>query len=363
MHPLMMAALISGGVNALQGKRGSDLLKSTVRDTAIAAAKAANAAKGGLEPNKEELAIKKARVTFANQNLRLDQQIETKAARMLEIKKQEEALILRGRLMAGEITQEQFDQEQTLQSISKLLELQPELYEKIKKKLEEAATPLGKFKDGVRKIFEEAMNLNEALATAGVQAVQQFGDAFADFVATGKANFADLTRSILQDLSRIFARAALFKAFSFIPGVGSFLGLGGGGGGGGASSTSFAGVPNNILDSVLAANAKGNIYAKNKIVPFAYGGIVNKPTLFPMANGAGLMGEAGPEAIMPLRRGSDGRLGVEVSGGVGNVVVNVDASGSRVQGDQPNAKALGSAIGAAVQAELIKQKRPGGLLS
>ena len=333
------------------------------RDTAIAAAKAANAAKGGLEPNKEELAIKKARVTFANQNLRLDQQIETKAARMLEIKKQEEALILRGRLMAGEITQEQFDQEQTLQSISKLLELQPELYEKIKKKLEEAATPLGKFKDGVRKIFEEAMNLNEALATAGVQAVQQFGDAFADFVATGKANFADLTRSILQDLSRIFARAALFKAFSFIPGVGSFLGLGGGGGGGGASSTSFAGVPNNILDSVLAANAKGNIYAKNKIVPFAYGGIVNKPTLFPMANGAGLMGEAGPEAIMPLRRGSDGRLGVEVSGGVGNVVVNVDASGSRVQGDQPNAKALGSAIGAAVQAELIKQKRPGGLLS
>ena len=44
MHPLMMAALISGGVNALQGKRGSDLLKSTVRDTAIAAAL------GGMSP-------------------------------------------------------------------------------------------------------------------------------------------------------------------------------------------------------------------------------------------------------------------------------------------------------------------------
>ena len=53
---------------------------------------------------------------------------------------------------------------------------------------------------------------------------------------------------------------------------------------------------------------------------------------------------------MPLRRGQDGKLGVEASGGVGNVVVNVDV-GSRVQGDQPNAKALGSAIGAAVQAE------------
>lgn len=109
--------------------------------------------------------------------------------------------------------------------------------------------------------------------------------------------------------------------------------------------------------------ADGGVIAKNKIVPFAYGGIVNKPTIFPMAKGAGIMGEAGPEAIMPLRRGSNGRLGVEASGGVGNVVVNVDASGSRVQGDQPNAKALGSAIGAAVQAELVRQKRPGGLLS
>ena len=110
-------------------------------------------------------------------------------------------------------------------------------------------------------------------------------------------------------------------------------------------------------------SANGNVYANNKIVPFASGGVVNKPTIFPMANGMGLMGEAGPEAIMPLRRGANGKLGVEASGGVGNVVVNVDAAGTNVQGDQPNAKALGSAIGAAVQAELIKQKRPGGLLS
>jgi len=117
-----------------------------------------------------------------------------------------------------------------------------------------------------------------------------------------------------------------------------------------------------LMGSIFPS-ANGNVYANNKIVPFASGGVVNKPTIFPMANGMGLMGEAGPEAIMPLRRGANGKLGVESSGGVGNVVVNVDAAGSKVQGDQPNAKALGSAIGAAVQAELVKQKRPGGLLS
>ena len=167
----------------------------------------------------------------------------------------------------------------------------------------------------------------------------ELGDTFADFVVTGKANFADFTRSVLEDLARIYARAAFLQTLqAFVPansGFGKFLGF-----------------------------ADGGVFAKNKIVPFAYGGVVNKPTLFPMANGAGLMGEAGPEAIMPLRRNSSGRLGVEASGGgVGNVVVNVDASGSTVEGNEAQASQLGKAIGLAVQQELVKQKRPGGLLA
>ena len=111
-------------------------------------------------------------------------------------------------------------------------------------------------------------------------------------------------------------------------------------------------------------NANGNVYDQSGFVPFAKGGVVNKPTLFPFAKGVGLMGEAGPEAIMPLRRGPSGRLGVEAAGGgVGNVVVNVDATGTAVQGDSNQADQLGKAIGAAVQAELLKQKRPGGMLA
>ena len=73
-----------------------------------------------------------------------------------------------------------------------------------------------------------------------------------------------------------------------------------------------------------------------------------------------MVGEKGPELFTPGRTGSIAPSG---SFGGANVVVNVDASGTQAQGNQPNAKALGAAIGAAVQAELVKQKRPGGLLS
>ena len=67
---------------------------------------------------------------------------------------------------------------------------------------------------------------------------------------------------------------------------------------------------------------------------------------------------------MPLKRGRDGKLGViATGGGVGNISVNVDASGSTVEGDTNQASELGKMLGMAVQAELIKQKRPGGLLS
>ncbi|MGN6583709.1 MAG: phage tail tape measure protein [Rhizobiaceae bacterium] len=75
-------------------------------------------------------------------------------------------------------------------------------------------------------------------------------------------------------------------------------------------------------------------FAKGGVVPFASGGVVSSPTYFPMSSGLGLAGEAGSEAILPLRRGSDGSLGVASSGSRGgvNVVFNVttqDASSFR----------------------------------
>lgn len=90
------------------------------------------------------------------------------------------------------------------------------------------------------------------------------------------------------------------------------------------------------LSSVMSAGmpfAAGGAFSQGRVMPFARGGIVSSPTSFPMRGGRGLMGEAGPEAIMPLARGPDGRLGVAAAGGRGvSVVMNI--STPDVQGFQ-----------------------------
>jgi phage-related minor tail protein len=93
---------------------------------------------------------------------------------------------------------------------------------------------------------------------------------------------------------------------------------------------------------------------------FANGGIVTGPTL-------GLVGEGRyNEAVIPLPDGKS--VPVDLGGAMGgqavnNIVVNVDAKGSKVEGDEQEGKQLGRVIAAAIQQELVKQKRPGGLLA
>ena len=79
----------------------------------------------------------------------------------------------------------------------------------------------------------------------------------------------------------------------------------------------------NAAVSGLMPFANGAPFSQGRVMPFARGGVVSGPTTFPMQGGTGLMGEAGPEAIMPLTRGADGRLGVRTQGG-GAVTVNMN---------------------------------------
>jgi len=94
--------------------------------------------------------------------------------------------------------------------------------------------------------------------------------------------------------------------------------------------------------------AKGASFSQGRVQPFATGGVVSGPVRFPMRGGTGLMGEAGPEAIMPLSRGPDGRLGVRAQGGGGvSVVMNIqtpDVDGFRRSQGQIAAQ-LGRVIG------------------
>ncbi|SIQ04942.1 phage tail tape measure protein, lambda family [Paracoccus thiocyanatus] len=82
---------------------------------------------------------------------------------------------------------------------------------------------------------------------------------------------------------------------------------------------------NGMVSAVLPFS-QGAAFSQGRVMPFAKGGVVSQPTYFPMRGATGLMGEAGAEAIMPLRRGADGRLGVAAAGGGGrpvNVTFNV----------------------------------------
>jgi phage-related minor tail protein len=90
----------------------------------------------------------------------------------------------------------------------------------------------------------------------------------------------------------------------------------------------------NTLLSNAMPFAKGGVFSQGQVMPFAKGGVVSQPTNFAMRGGAGLMGEAGPEAIMPLARGPDGRLGVAASGGGRPVTVVMNITTPDVQGFQ-----------------------------
>lgn len=234
----------------------------------------------------------------------------------------------------------------------------------------------------IAKAYGEARDALADLATwenVGVTAAQSIGDAFGNAfkeIVAGTSSTQEILAGFFQNLANSFSDMAsqmiadMIKMILYKQLAGLFTNTG-------SSIVQGVDVPisqmpagmqfanGGIVDN-LQKFANGGMF--NDIKPFASGGMVSSPTLFKFADGGttqnGVMGEAGPEAILPLSRGSDGKLGVSASGGgTNNVTVNVDASGSKAQGDSNQANQLGSAIAAAVQDELIKQKRPGGLLA
>lgn len=212
------------------------------------------------------------------------------------------------------------------------------------------------FSDGARDAFREyadaALNAADSAKGFVTSSISKTEDALVDFVTKGKLEFSSLVDSILADLARLAIRQAILGP------IAQLLGLGGGGFG----TTSFGSF--DLLGGIL--NGTGGLFANGGIMTdrgplplqaYSSGGIANSPQL-------ALFGEGRmPEAYVPLPDGRRIPVAMQGGGGGTSVTVNVDAKGTAVEGNDDQGRALGAVIAAAVQAELVKQRRPGGALA
>jgi lambda family phage tail tape measure protein len=183
--------------------------------------------------------------------------------------------------------------------------------------------------------LDSASNIAGQTKTLFGNAFSSMEDAVVNFAMTGKLSFADFTKSILADMARIATRQASSALLSSLVGAATSYFTGGGGGNGLAAGS--AGATSSNLGASSAGysgsyfpQALGGAWSSG-VQMFANGGaftnnIVSTPTAFGMAGGrAGVMGEAGPEAIMPLTRTSSGKLGVLAAGGSSGTTISINA--------------------------------------
>ena len=208
------------------------------------------------------------------------------------------------------------------------------------------SSPFAGMSEGLKQIRSKVEDVAGSTKRLLVGAFDKASDALTDFVMTGKLNFRDFAKSVIRDITNMIIKQLMFNALKA-----------------GLSGTGFG---------AMLGFKDGGAFDGGKQF-FANGGVVNTATPFRFASGGtmqnGVMGEAGPEAIMPLKRGKDGKLGVTVQGAqqaggvtIGSIVVQNNGEARAEDTSGRNGAEMGRAIASAVQAEIIKQQRPGGLL-
>lgn len=358
-----------GGLNgfnpdlgALGGGSGGNSAKAAA-DKARQAREALTASKSALEQAKAELAIMREADPIKKIQLEYDEKrraVMDAAAREMSraLSVEQEANIQRTR----SIDLQKLDLQEKNELAEAYKKLGDEAYEAALKTTqwgsaaEAAKGVMAGFRDGISSYLESIGTLGEGISSLAQNAFKGLEDAIVSLTTTGTFNFRQFALSVVEEMTRMVTRlliiAPILQAIqSLIPGGGFPTGAG-------------LLSKGKMFSGGIFGN--GGAFDRSGLQAFAMGGVVNRPTVFPFANGGagrlGLMGEAGPEAIIPLKRGADGKLGVAGGGGT-TVNVSVDAKGTSVQGDSGRGDQLGRAVAQAVQAELIKQKRPGGLLA
>jgi tape measure domain-containing protein len=271
-----------------------------------------------LKPEGKRVALNAANVKLNEQSLKLGNQMAAGNAALIikdgERNRQIEQTIQNLEIEGGVIDEKQARQLEKDRLIA-------ELQQGNNKLTEEQLQRIDKAYEGINKKTSESMQLFKQI---GQNVVSALSDAFMSLFDKAKS-----LREVLTDLLRSTAR--LFVEFGLRAGMNSIFGF-----------------------------ANGGIMTGNGPLPlkrYARGGIANSPQLAMFGEGST------PEAYVPLPDGRSIPVRMKGGGGMGNIVVNVDAAGSAVQGNQPDANKLGEALGIAVRQELIRQKRPGGLLA
>ncbi|MEQ5110076.1 phage tail tape measure protein [Providencia vermicola] len=185
---------------------------------------------------------------------------------------------------------------------------------------------------------DAALDANAQIQSVTSATLNGFSSTLSSALVDAQANFKDFTKSILKMLAEIAIKMSAVK---------------------GLEAFGFGG---------LTANAKGGVYSSPGLSAYS-GQIVSQPTLFPFARGAGLMGEAGPEAILPLRRGIDGKLGVVaasgLTGGEVNQTFQINIQNDAGNGEiGPNAvKQILNLVEQKTKQVITKERRDGGSFS
>jgi tape measure domain-containing protein len=212
--------------------------------------------------------------------------------------------------------------------------------DRAQQKIDEYKTKLTELQDPINMAQRGAQGIGDAFSSSfqgiitGTQTAQE---ALASF-------FQNIAKSFLDMATEIIAQMVIMYAFK------QLLGLFGGGGSGIGAVGNFSGAFSGTASSFNPAS-----FGMGLLPGRAKGGPVSSGQTY-------MVGERGPELFVPGRSGTivaNDKMG----GGSTNVVVNVDAKGSSVEGNEQGANQLGRVISAAVQSELIKQQRPGGILA
>ncbi len=204
------------------------------------------------------------------------------------------------------------------------------------------------------KLMEEIEAQNKHIADTIANSFGSAMTSIVDGTKSVKDAFRSMARDIIAELYQIYVVKQITGMIS--GSIDGFLA-------GGVSTNSVSGPMQSSVRPQTRPFAEGGAFYGGNVIPFASGGVVSSPTNFGMSGGrTGLMGEAGPEAIMPLKRSKDGKLGVQAEGGAGDVIIHQNFN-FQANGDDSVKKIIAQAapqIAQMTKSSIISDRRRGG---